>query len=537
MAQTTVFKHRKKSWQERQHASKHSIALQRQPHAPYESNLDDNTLVNNEHIHPEPHLLNVEGIVNQYMNSLTVCPSCQNEDASTLCDKNLDGDAGMWVKHCKSCDEIFGVDDSSSVYDVNEKLKHWNVNMCICGNKDLFMYEVTSSDSEGIHLVCKCCSRETVIEKSPQPNVESIQVPPVLSCECGNDQMTELECYQEDETDQITGMMCCRCHRSWLLESSADYNKDIEEQKTQISVVDSEVIRVSRPVGREEVRDAWDVREADHIAWWRCEGYWHHALVEHVYPQTNELDVIHYNGPSPTGQFIKGKIVKEKIDLGKQPGLLYRLKYDGPCFERNTTMIRAETRMDEVNYNLFTNNCEHFVCWCKTGFDCSIQVKKFCETMIRIGKKATSCFSKEVTKKGIQTFATRILGCAVLKEATAASSEAFLAAAGARYICEFVGVGAIVAIEGISVVRDIHKAHKQKKEGHISNQEFWNITVRRSMQGSLGAMGAVGGGYVGSVLIPIPIVGAMVGCTLGALIGHGLGHMAGYIYASNQRKK
>ena len=38
------------------------------------------------------------------------------------------------------------------------------------------------------------------------------------------------------------------------------------------------------------------------------------------------------------------------------------------------TVARARSRLGETNYNLLTNNCEHFVIWCKTGVSESMQI-------------------------------------------------------------------------------------------------------------------------------------------------------------------
>lgn len=32
------------------------------------------------------------------------------------------------------------------------------------------------------------------------------------------------------------------------------------------------------------------------------------------------------------------------------------------------TLARARSRIGESNYNLFSNNCEHFALWCKRAF-------------------------------------------------------------------------------------------------------------------------------------------------------------------------
>lgn len=38
------------------------------------------------------------------------------------------------------------------------------------------------------------------------------------------------------------------------------------------------------------------------------------------------------------------------------------------------TVARARSRLGETNYNLLTNNCEHFAIWCKTGVSESMQI-------------------------------------------------------------------------------------------------------------------------------------------------------------------
>jgi hypothetical protein len=47
------------------------------------------------------------------------------------------------------------------------------------------------------------------------------------------------------------------------------------------------------------------------------------------------------------------------------------------------TVERAISRIGESKYNLATNNCEHFVIWCKTGISESHQVNSFIELLLR----------------------------------------------------------------------------------------------------------------------------------------------------------
>lgn len=64
---------------------------------------------------------------------------------------------------------------------------------------------------------------------------------------------------------------------------------------------------------------------------------------------------------------------------------LFKLAFDSffgkeiTLYSPEETVERAESRLGEKNYNIATNNCEHFAVWCKTGKSESTQVKNFLE--------------------------------------------------------------------------------------------------------------------------------------------------------------
>jgi len=53
-------------------------------------------------------------------------------------------------------------------------------------------------------------------------------------------------------------------------------------------------------------------------------------------------------------------------------------------FDADETVARARSRLGERDYNLLTNNCEHFVVWCKTGISDSRQVRNWVALCRRI---------------------------------------------------------------------------------------------------------------------------------------------------------
>jgi len=70
------------------------------------------------------------------------------------------------------------------------------------------------------------------------------------------------------------------------------------------------------------------------------------------------------------------------------------------------------------------------------------------------------------------------------------------------------------------VCRDIHNAHRQRRDGNISREEFIKITVKRVSEGC-GSVAAVG------VALAIPVTRNPIGCTLASVIGHGAGAVIG----------
>ena len=72
------------------------------------------------------------------------------------------------------------------------------------------------------------------------------------------------------------------------------------------------------------------------------------------------------------------------------------------------TVIRARERIGETQYSFWTNNCEHFAIWCKTGISESHQIEDLMSAMsetgrqiregLRAGLSAAAEFAEEVGK-------------------------------------------------------------------------------------------------------------------------------------------
>lgn len=67
-------------------------------------------------------------------------------------------------------------------------------------------------------------------------------------------------------------------------------------------------------------------------------------------------------------------------------------------FSEKETVKRAMSRIGEENYNLVTNNCEHFAMWCKTGVAESSQVKNIVRAALATEVKGYGLNTPEARK-------------------------------------------------------------------------------------------------------------------------------------------
>ncbi|CEO09590.1 lecithin retinol acyltransferase family protein [Paraclostridium sordellii] len=103
-----------------------------------------------------------------------------------------------------------------------------------------------------------------------------------------------------------------------------------------------------------------------------------HGLYKHFGIYINDDCIIHYDGKlddrflrnmcvRQTGmdRFLAGKDNFKILNLSKNP------------IPPHEVVNRAKSHLNERNFNLILNNCEHFAYWCKTGSKKSYQVNFF----------------------------------------------------------------------------------------------------------------------------------------------------------------
>ena len=129
-----------------------------------------------------------------------------------------------------------------------------------------------------------------------------------------------------------------------------------------------------------------ELQIGDHISFHQMSGsYWHHAIVEGIHVETDEIEVIEYSNtakeflnvncspPRKLKDIELAKVVRGRYNFQSED--VYLMLHEH-CFDRATVVERARSKLGEKKYSPFINNCEHFAMWCKTGESSSDQVKK-----------------------------------------------------------------------------------------------------------------------------------------------------------------
>jgi len=109
------------------------------------------------------------------------------------------------------------------------------------------------------------------------------------------------------------------------------------------------------------------MKRGDHLVTERT-GYTHHGL----YLGNNR--VIHYSGLSDS--LNKGKIEITSYEKFSQKKHTYVRNCWLRTYNEDESIERAYSRLDEDEYNIIFNNCEHFVTWCIQGISKSEQVDR-----------------------------------------------------------------------------------------------------------------------------------------------------------------
>lgn len=132
------------------------------------------------------------------------------------------------------------------------------------------------------------------------------------------------------------------------------------------------------------VENIFQLESGDHVVFMRGSGkskiYHHHAIVGEVYPEKG-MYTVYEQSPNINGSQTSKASIKENLKCF-YPTSLYTLHHENTAISKVDSKERAHYichharrgRFVHTQYNLITNNCEHFAYFCATGDPKSYQI-------------------------------------------------------------------------------------------------------------------------------------------------------------------
>jgi len=402
---------------------------------------------------------------------------------------------------------------------------------CQCGNNEVDCFEKHHDASGDLSSVtCLVCYRHKVLET-------------FFGVECSYCENDRKELFERrvDDYGRLTSLRCLVCDKRLHLpghptpreKRTDDCQSDNvptvgrRHMESQVAKVDSRV-----GLGWTKLAELRHVQRGDHVAWHKWYAVWHHAIVVDVPDGGRALTVIHYNGDivKLDGHFASVRL--ETLDVNPTKEDLYRIDYPpGNVYPVDEVIERACSRLDEAKYNPFTNNCEHFARWCKTGRAECGQVRKFTG---RLGLAFQSAVTKTTQEAAVDGFESLVAGSISKVGFSSISDRAGQVFGATSGVIRNVKCGALacnvavnLALEAAMFTKDGVIAYRSYKSGAISRDEFRRQLCKLGCECTGGLIGASTIGILGQLFIPVPFLGSFVGCTLGNLIGRYAGAVIG----------
>jgi len=126
-----------------------------------------------------------------------------------------------------------------------------------------------------------------------------------------------------------------------------------------------------------------------HIKVWRS-MFWHHG----VYVGSDR--VIHHSGLFNGS--IHGKVESIHISAFSQGQTVRTVDYRNEIFTDKEIVERASSLLEQDNYCVIRNNCEHFATWCCTGRGLSKQVNGMVQALSVAGLLAVVVIGRDIRR-------------------------------------------------------------------------------------------------------------------------------------------
>lgn len=266
-----------------------------------------------------------------------------------------------------------------------------------------------------------------------------------------------------------------------------------------------------------------------------------HAILEQVHIEKKIIQIIYYDDThtqcslddfivkldhsEPKKRLIGVKLDALEIDLDKIS--IYKVFYSitESCLAPDECIQKARSYIGQIKYNIFINNDEHFAIFCKTGK----AAKLFIINPNDVAAK--KIIGKNLSQKLVENLAQQGAHVLLVNSAkhVATNFPRSAVTAGLPLVAEAAGSAIGVGVESVTMGIDLYKAHKNLKEGKVSELKFKKYVAKRVTRGTMSAAGGVAGGILGQMIIPVPVVGAVIGSLVGGLVGAATGQIEGIL--------
>jgi hypothetical protein len=101
-----------------------------------------------------------------------------------------------------------------------------------------------------------------------------------------------------------------------------------------------------------------------------------------TFAEGGKVEVRNYDDFFKAASGADGAIQSASLNLGKAMDAVRGLRRSGGDADAadvspDAVIARAESRLGEIGFDAWLNNCEHFATWCRTGISNSAQIDRF----------------------------------------------------------------------------------------------------------------------------------------------------------------
>lgn len=243
--------------------------------------------------------------------------------------------------------------------------------------------------------------------------------------------------------------------------------------------------------------------KGDHIYVTRPLGYTHHGI------DCGDGTVIHFTGEP--GKKSDASIARTTLAEFALDSIVHFREYSRKS-DPQVVIERAESKLGSREYNLVTNNCEHFATWCCTGRTASEQVRRV-SSLTASGAAAATSLGTTAGVIGAVGSVAGVSGAGVMSGlATAGGFVGAGAAAGPAVLALGPAAIAVGAVQvGLRSDETLPKEeNRARRDGRVASVAG-AATATAGGMAAVAGMGAVAGTSAAGIASGLAAIGGLVG--------------------------